>query len=71
MAKADGGELIARVMRENRVKYCFTINGGHLSPILANCAATTSSSSICATNRPPPTLPTHTRAVRAKSAYAW
>src|SRR5260370_31014491 len=36
MAKADGGELIARVMRENRVKYCFAINGGHLFPILAN-----------------------------------
>src|SRR4029077_14725442 len=34
MAKADGGELIARVMRENRVKYCFSINGGHLFPIL-------------------------------------
>ena len=30
MAKADGGELIARVMRENRVKYCFAINGGHV-----------------------------------------
>jgi acetolactate synthase-1/2/3 large subunit len=36
MAKVDGGALVARVMRENRVKYCFTINGGHLFPILAN-----------------------------------
>ena len=35
MAKADGGELIARVMKENRVRYCFAINGGHLFPILA------------------------------------
>src|SRR5271168_864238 len=35
MAKANGGELIARVMRENRVRYCFAINGGHLFPILA------------------------------------
>ena len=35
MAKTDGGELIARVMRENKVKHCFTINGGHLFPILA------------------------------------
>jgi len=35
MAKANGGELIARVMKENRVKYCFAINGGHLFPILA------------------------------------
>ncbi|MCL5045042.1 MAG: thiamine pyrophosphate-binding protein [Deltaproteobacteria bacterium] len=36
MAKVDGGELVARVLRENKVKYCFTINGGHLFPILAN-----------------------------------
>jgi len=39
MAKADGGELIARVMRENRVRYCFAINGGHLFPILAQLRA--------------------------------
>jgi acetolactate synthase-1/2/3 large subunit len=36
MARIDGGALVARVMRENRVRYCFTINGGHLFPILAN-----------------------------------
>ncbi len=36
MAKVNGGELVGRVLRENRVKYCFTINGGHLFPILAN-----------------------------------
>ncbi len=36
MAKTDGGALVARVMRENQVRYCFTINGGHLFPILAN-----------------------------------
>src|SRR5579863_4641435 len=35
MAKADGGELVARVMRENHARYCFAINGGHLFPILA------------------------------------
>lgn len=35
MAKANGGELIARVMKENGVRYCFAINGGHLFPILA------------------------------------
>ncbi len=35
MAKADGGELVARVMKENGVRYCFAINGGHLFPILA------------------------------------
>src|SRR5579884_2485294 len=36
MAKLDGGALIGRILRENRVKYCFAINGGHLFPILAN-----------------------------------
>jgi acetolactate synthase I/II/III large subunit len=35
MAKADGGELVARILRENRARYCFAINGGHLFPILA------------------------------------
>ncbi len=35
MAKVDGGELVARIMRENRARYCFAINGGHLFPILA------------------------------------
>jgi acetolactate synthase-1/2/3 large subunit len=35
MAKVDGGELVARIMRENRARYCFSINGGHLFPILA------------------------------------
>jgi thiamine pyrophosphate-dependent acetolactate synthase large subunit-like protein len=36
MPKVDGGALVARVMRENRARYCFTINGGHLFPILAH-----------------------------------
>jgi acetolactate synthase-1/2/3 large subunit len=35
MATADGGQLVARIMRENRTRYCFAINGGHLFPILA------------------------------------
>src|SRR4030081_1194628 len=35
MPKVDGGELVARIMRENRARYCFAINGGHLFPILA------------------------------------
>src|ERR1700738_1800891 len=35
MPKVDGGELVARVMRENKTRYCFSINGGHLVPILA------------------------------------
>ncbi len=36
MPRIDGGALVARIMHENRVRYCFTINGGHLFPILAN-----------------------------------
>ena len=36
MAKVDGGGLVARVLQENKVKYCFAINGGHLFPILAH-----------------------------------
>ncbi len=39
MGKADGGELVARIMRENRARYCFAINGGHLFPILAQLRA--------------------------------
>src|SRR5579885_675112 len=39
MAKVDGGELVARVMRENKARYCFSINGGHLFPILAQLRA--------------------------------
>lgn len=39
MAKADGGELVARIMRENRARYCFAINGGHIFPILAQLNA--------------------------------
>ena len=35
MATVDGGQLVARIMRENRARYCFAINGGHLFPILA------------------------------------
>ena len=39
MPKVDGGELVARVMRENKARYCFSINGGHLFPILAQLRA--------------------------------
>src|ERR1700676_4431079 len=35
MAKVDGGELVARIIQENKAGYCFAINGGHLFPILA------------------------------------
>ena len=32
MPKVDGGELVARVMRENKTRYCFSINGGTSVP---------------------------------------
>jgi acetolactate synthase-1/2/3 large subunit len=34
-ARVDGGTLIGRVLREQGVRYLFTINGGHIWPILA------------------------------------
>src|SRR5512140_1412288 len=36
MATMDGGALVGRVLKEQRVKYLFAINGGHTFPILAN-----------------------------------
>src|SRR5262245_32163195 len=36
MAVVDGGTLVGRVLREQKVKYLFAINGGHTFPILAN-----------------------------------
>lgn len=36
MAAVDGGVLVGRVLAEQQVKYLFSINGGHLFPILAN-----------------------------------
>ena len=36
MAIVDGGALIGRILQEQKVKYLFAINGGHLFPILAN-----------------------------------
>ncbi len=36
MAVVDGGALIGRILQEQKVKYLFAINGGHLFPILAN-----------------------------------
>ena len=36
MAVVDGGTLVGRVLAEQKVKYLFSINGGHLFPILAN-----------------------------------
>jgi acetolactate synthase-1/2/3 large subunit len=36
MAVVDGGTLIGRILQEQKVKYLFTINGGHIFPILAN-----------------------------------
>jgi acetolactate synthase-1/2/3 large subunit len=36
MAKVDGGALVGRILREQQVEYLFSINGGHIFPILAN-----------------------------------
>ena len=36
MAVVDGGTLVGRILGEQKVKYLFSINGGHLFPILAN-----------------------------------
>ncbi|HTM56539.1 MAG TPA: thiamine pyrophosphate-binding protein [Pirellulales bacterium] len=35
MAVVDGGTLVGRVLGEQKVQYLFSINGGHLFPILA------------------------------------
>jgi acetolactate synthase-1/2/3 large subunit len=34
--RLDGGALIGRILREQGVRYLFTVNGGHIWPILAN-----------------------------------
>jgi acetolactate synthase I/II/III large subunit len=39
MAELDGGALVGRVLAEQKVRYLFCINGGHLFPILAHLNA--------------------------------
>ena len=34
--RVDGGALIGRILREQEVSYLFTVNGGHIWPILAH-----------------------------------
>jgi acetolactate synthase-1/2/3 large subunit len=36
MSTTDGGALVGRILKEQRVRYLFAINGGHTFPILAN-----------------------------------
>jgi acetolactate synthase-1/2/3 large subunit len=36
VAQVDGGVLIGRILKEQNVKYLFSVNGGHIFPILAN-----------------------------------
>src|SRR5215470_13320853 len=38
-ARLDGGALICRILAEQRIPYLFTINGGHIWPILAHLRA--------------------------------
>src|SRR5262245_32247268 len=35
-ARVDGGALVARILGEQAVRYCFTVNGGHIWPILSH-----------------------------------
>src|SRR5947207_2236405 len=35
-ARTDGGALVARVLHDAGVRYLFTVNGGHIWPILAH-----------------------------------
>ena len=34
--RVDGGALIGRILGEQGVRYCFTVNGGHIWPILSH-----------------------------------
>lgn len=34
--RVDGGAVIGRILREQGVRYCFTVNGGHIWPILSH-----------------------------------
>src|SRR4029077_8538423 len=33
--RVDGGALVGRILGEQDVRYCFTVNGGHIWPILS------------------------------------
>src|SRR5881296_4505205 len=35
-ARIDGGALVGQVLAEQQVRYLFTVNGGHIWPILAH-----------------------------------
>jgi acetolactate synthase-1/2/3 large subunit len=35
-ARLDGGALVGRILGEQRVRYLFTVNGGHIWPILSH-----------------------------------
>ncbi len=39
-ARVDGGALVGRILGEQDVRHLFTINGGHIWPILAISAST-------------------------------
>jgi acetolactate synthase-1/2/3 large subunit len=34
--RVDGGALVGRILGEQGVRYCFTVNGGHIWPILSH-----------------------------------
>ncbi len=35
-SRVDGGALVGRILGEQDVRYCFTVNGGHIWPILSH-----------------------------------
>src|SRR3990172_7798882 len=35
-SRVDGGVLVGRVLAEQEVRYLFTVNGGHIWPILSH-----------------------------------
>jgi acetolactate synthase-1/2/3 large subunit len=35
-SRVDGGALVGRILGEQNVRYCFTVNGGHIWPILSH-----------------------------------
>jgi len=35
-ARVDGGALVGQVLAEQQVRYLFTVNGGHIWPILSH-----------------------------------
>ena len=68
--KADGGALVARVLRSQGVEYLFAVNGATLGRSLLRCATMGSNSSTCAMSSHAPTRPTDGREPLEHLAFA-